>query len=406
MYGEVLRAPHVRALVAFSVIARVPLGITSIALVLFVKQQTDSFAWAGVVTATFAFSGAVLAVAMSRLIDRRGQPVVLLGGMVIYCAAIGGVIVLGLAGAPVWTLIVCAAAAGFQPPVSTSLRPLWPTLLADRSSLLPTAYALDALLIEAVFVAGPLLAGLLVALFSPQAALLVGLGFVSTGVLGFVSQEPSRRWRGERRESGGLLGAMRSRGLQTLTVAAFGMGMCFGALEVGFAAYGSSRDMSALAGGLIALNACGSAVGGLWYGANAHRVGSTYRAYLALVTVFGPLTALIAAAPTLGFVIVLSVAAGLVIAPLTTTQNLLAGDLAPRGRVTESFTWIVTALIVGVAAGNAVAGALTDATSWRVAVLTAAAIATAGAWFSVSRRRTLLAPPPGSASASLAAPGD
>ena len=78
MYGQVLRAPHVRALVAFSVIARVPLGITSIALVLFVRQQTGSFASAGVVTATFALSSALLGVAMSRLIDRHGQTLVLL----------------------------------------------------------------------------------------------------------------------------------------------------------------------------------------------------------------------------------------------------------------------------------------------------------------------------------------
>jgi MFS family permease len=58
--------------------------------------------------------------------------------------------------------------------------------------------------------------------------------------------------------------------------------------------------------------------------------------------------------------------------------------------VTESFTWLVTALIVGIATGNAAAGALADVASWRIAVLAAAAIAVAAAVATVVRRRTLV----------------
>ena len=85
----------------------------------------------------------------------------------------------------------------------------------------------------------------------------------------------------------------------------------------------------------------------------------------------------------------MALVSGAATAPLTAAQNLLAGELAPRGRVTESFTWPVTALVVGIAAGNAAAGALTDVTSWRVAVLAAAALAGAAALLTVARRRTL-----------------
>jgi MFS family permease len=59
--------------------------------------------------------------------------------------------------------------------------------------------------------------------------------------------------------------------------------------------------------------------------------------------------------------------------------------------VTESFTWLVTALVVGVATGNAVAGVLTEATSWRIAVLAAATLAIVAAVVTVARRRTLVA---------------
>lgn len=386
-YAGVLRAPHVRALVSASIVARIPIGMLGLALVLFVEDVKGSYAPAGAVTAAFALSAALLAAAEGRLIDRRGQTVVLLAGASVSVAAFAALVVLGLRGAPTGVLVGCAVVGGTMPPVSACLRPLWPRLL-DRE-LVTAAYALDSILIEVVFVIGPLLAGLLIALFSPQAAILVSTGLMLAGCVWFASLEPSRRWRGEPATSSHLLGALVAPGIRTLVVGSLAVGVCFGTLEVSLAAYGNDRGSGSLGGVLIALQAIGSAAGGLWYGVRGDRLGPLHVGYLGLLTAVPPLVALLAAAPTLGTLVPLAILSGCVVAPLSAAGNLLASSLAPAGTLTEAFTWVITAIVAGTAAGNAMAGLVIDASSWRVAVLAACGATLVGVAATAARRMTL-----------------
>ena len=58
-YARVLRTPHVLPLMASALVARLPIGIDSLAIVLFLRDRTGSYATAGVVSAAFALgSGA------------------------------------------------------------------------------------------------------------------------------------------------------------------------------------------------------------------------------------------------------------------------------------------------------------------------------------------------------------
>ena len=386
-YAGVLRAPHVRALVSASIVARIPIGMLGLALVLFVEDVKGSYAPAGAVTAAFALSAALLAAAEGRLIDRRGQTVVLLAGASVSVAAFVALVVLGLRGAPTGVLVGCAVVGGTMPPVSACLRPLWPRLLGRE--LVTAAYALDSILIEVVFVIGPLLAGLLIALFSPQAAILVSTGLMLVGCAWFASLEPSRRWRGEPATSSHLLGALVAPGIRTLVVGSLAVGVCFGTLEVALAAYGNDRGSGSLGGVLIALQAIGSAAGGLWYGVRGDRLGPLHVGYLGLLTAVPPLVALLAAAPTLGTLVPLAILSGCVVAPLSAAGNLLASSLAPAGTLTEAFTWVITAIVAGTAAGNAMAGLVIDASSWRVAVLAACGTTLVGVAVTAARRTTL-----------------
>jgi len=60
--------------------------------------------------------------------------------------------------------------------------------------------------------------------------------------------------------------------------------------------------------------------------------------------------------------------AGAAIAPTLVCANGMLDHLAPVGALTEAFTWTQTGLVVGVAGGSAVAGALVEATSPGVAM--------------------------------------
>ena len=57
--------------------------------------------------------------------------------------------------------------------------------------------------------------------------------------------------------------------------------------------------------------------------------------------------------------------------------------------MTEAFTWLLTALIVGAALGNAVGGLLSETQGWQEAVLAGAAVAVLGALVGFARRHSL-----------------
>jgi sugar phosphate permease len=85
----------------------------------------------------------------------------------------------------------------------------------------------------------------------------------------------------------------------------------------------------------------------------------------------------------------LALLAGLCIAPTLTSGNQIAGDVAPAGAETEAYTWPVTALVIGLAAGSWAAGATVEAAGWRTAFLVAAGGAILSALLAALRWRTL-----------------
>jgi MFS family permease len=389
-YARILRTPHVLRLMAAALVARMPIGIDSIAIVLFLRQQTGSYAAAGVVSAAFALGGGAGAPLLGRLIDRFGQGPVLVPLALGHAAGLGALVGLTLLGTPVAVLAVVALGAGLAiPPISATMRPLWGPLLSREPGLLPTAYALDSVLIELVFVIGPLLTALATALLSPAAALGLSAGLVVAGTLAFASSPPSRAWRPDASETGhGWMGALRSPGLRTVVLATLPLGFCFGAMEVTLPAFSEAEASRAWAGVLLAVWSLGSAAGGLWYGAHAEglRLGPTYARLVAFV----PLTFLpLAATPSIVVMPVLCLIAGVAIAPVLAAGNQLAGEVAPPGAVTETYAWPITALVAGIAAGNAAAGGLVEAADWRVAFLAGAVVAMIGGVLVLARRRTL-----------------
>jgi predicted MFS family arabinose efflux permease len=132
----------------------------------------------------------------------------------------------------------------------------------------------------------------------------------------------------------------------------------------------------------------GSGVGGLIYGARLRRA-PLVRVHLRMAVLLPFGLAPLAFASSLPVMALLAFPAGAFIAPLIATRNELAGHVAPPGSETEAFTWPLTALVSGVSLGAAAAGALVDATSWRVPLIVGTCTAAVGAAIAISRRRTL-----------------
>ena len=99
-YADILRSPHVAALVASALLARLPIGINALAIVLYLREQTGSFAIAGAVSGMLAAGSGFGAPIQGRLVDRIGARRVLLPLAVVHAVALGAIVALTELGAP------------------------------------------------------------------------------------------------------------------------------------------------------------------------------------------------------------------------------------------------------------------------------------------------------------------
>ena len=387
-YAALLRAPHMAALVSASLLARLPIGINGLATILFLRDRTGSFAVAGAAAGALALGNGIGNPIEARLVDRSGVGILIwlaLG----HVAGLVALFALGEAKAPAGALIAVAFFTGaLLPPVSMVLRALYPKLAPD---LVQSAYAMDSVITETIFVVGPLITGALVVIVSPGAALFLSAGAVVAGTVWFVAALPAglveTAEAGRRRD---LLGALRSPGIRTIIVTMAPVGFAFGSLEVAIPAFADEHGHPELAGVLIAVWSIASAIGGLVYGARTWGWSlAQIHLRVTLVLPLGFLLILPAGSPLAMALLVIP--AGVFIAPLIATRNELTGLVAPPGYETEAFTWPVTALVAGIAAGAATAGALAEAADWRAAVIAGTAGATIGGVIAVARRSTLRA---------------
>lgn len=387
-FRGVWATPQVPYVVLSSLVARMPYGINALAIVLFVHERTGSFARAGVVSAAYGAAAGVGLPIFGRVVDRVGQTRVLVVTASVHGVAVGALVGLGLAGAPTGVLALAGAAGGLSiPPISPCVRGIFDRVFSSEESL-RAALALDAILLEVVYIGGPMLTALLVAVASPAAALVCSGVFMVLGALSFAAAPPSRGWRGAPVVAG-RVGPLRSPGLRTLLVSSVGLGFGLGTVEVGLPAFGVEEGSRSLGGVFIAALALGSAAGGLLYGARAPA--GIRRAYLLLGVALSVGIGLLALAGSTASMILLAPLAGAALAPLTAAVNELTGVVAPAGTLTEAYAWSITAAVAGMALGVACAGVIVDESGWRAALLAGSGAGLVTAAVAFWRRGTIVA---------------
>jgi MFS family permease len=349
--------PGARRLIALSIIARLPLTMVSIGLLLHAKHLTGSFAAAGAVDAAYAISLGLGAPLVGRAVDRRGQTAVLLVSSVAAAAMLAVVAALPV-GTSLPALIVPACAIGCaMPPVGACLRALVPGLMPDAAAA-RAFYAIDATAVELTWITGPALAVTLGAAFSTGFALTVAAAVSTAGTAAFAAHPASRGWRPAATASPERSRPGRSPGLRTLILVMGPLGVVFSAVQVGVAAATAELGASGAAGPLLAVWGAGSLLGGLI----ATRTGGGARSAAGVSLLLGALTIghlslAVVATSTLGMAAVLLLA-GATIAPTEASLYAIVDDVVPAGTLTESFSWLATAAAVGAALGAAAGGSL------------------------------------------------
>ncbi|QNS07222.1 MFS transporter [Streptomyces xanthii] len=365
-YAEILRARHAMRLLTGTLVGRLPNAIAAIAIVLFVREEGGTYSLAGALAAVYGVANAVGQPVLGRLVDLRGQPKVQLPAAVLSALAMTVFALVGT-DTPVVAYLAVAAAGLFTPPLEGGLRALWPSVL-PREEQVHVAYAMDAIAQEVMFTVGPLLVTVCVSLWSAQAALIVLNVIGVLGALSVVLSKPSRAWRSAPREAH-WLGALRSPGLLALLAAFLFIGLALGSITVAGVSYADGNGGDAVYGWMMAALGLGALVGGAVYGARqwSGAPEGRLRWLVALLALFYVPLAIV---PGPVAMVALTAVAGVFLAPCIACAFIVVDRHAPRGTVTEAFSWLVTTFTVGASVGTAVAGPVVEwgGTRWGFAV--------------------------------------
>jgi MFS family permease len=386
-YRALLALPGARAPVVLSALGSMPIGMFGLGILLLARDATGSFAEAGRVVGAFSAANAFGAVAQGRLMDRLGQTRVLRAAAIGHVPALAALVIAADAGAPTWVLALCALCGGATfPQVPAAMRSLW-GMLVDEPAQRETAYAMVSIVFETAVVTAPAIVAAIVAVSSPQVAVLAAAALGAGASLAFTATPASRRWRGTEHDVG-WLGPLAAAGMRTVFGVLIAFGTAVGIVQVAVPAFAADRGSAAAGGVLLAALSAGSLVGGLVYGARSWP-GSQPRRLAVLMLGLGAGFALLAVASTQGALAALLVLSGLLLAPTTVVGSTLLDSVAPSGTVTEAFTVMVMAIVIGTAVGNAVGGEIVESASYQTAVLWAGVAAVAGAALTFVRRRSL-----------------
>ncbi|SEG06925.1 Predicted arabinose efflux permease, MFS family [Actinacidiphila yanglinensis] len=358
-YRAVFRTPGAKAFSAAGLIGRMPLSMLGIGIVTMISQVTGRYGLAGALTATLALSGAVCGPQVSRLVDRYGQARVLRPVTAVTVASVAGLLVCVRAGAPDWAYFACVICAGLTPSMGAMVRARWSEIHRGSPEMLHTAYSLESVVDEIVFIVGPITSIGLCTVWFPEAGPLLAAVFLGTGVLLLTAQRATEPTPVPHAHLNGG-SALRTPGLPVLCGVFVGVGTVFGAVDVTTVAFADERGHKALASLVLATYALGSCLAGLVFGLvkPGGTIAGRFRLGIGLMAVSMIPPLLVGSLPFLALALFFS---GLTIAPTMVNAMGLVEQLVPRGRLTEGITWTSTGLAVGVAAGAALAGRVIDA---------------------------------------------
>jgi MFS family permease len=352
-YQELLAAPGVPLMVLAGVIGRIPSTMLELALPLVVAGRTGSWVSAGLVTAAYTIASAALGPIRGRLVDRAGARTILfLTGWGQAFALIGLVLAVVISPRLVWLTGFAILAGALTPPVGPIMRVLWSRL--ERPDLREAAFAFESITIDILYIVGPSLVALLIAIAPINVCLITAAALVALGPSLLALAPGASAARPEARSTH-WLGALRAGAVRRMLPVSFLVSGSFTATDLGIIAFASAHHAKALSGILIASMSVGSIVGGLYWGSR-RQPGTLRQQLTALLLALTAGTVLLIFSGSILLFGIISVFVGLALSPAITAMYSLMDTVAPRREITESFAWLGTSGNAGGAVAVAIAG--------------------------------------------------
>lgn len=434
-YARMFALPGAKAFCAAAAVARLPLSMMSLGIVLALNHMYNNWTVAGAMSACYVLAVAVVTPLYARWFDKFGQRRVGIPALAVQVVVMFGFAFCALFRVPIPVLFALAIVVGAtQFSFGALVRTRW-TYVLERSGnedLIDSAYTIESAIDEIVFVLGPILAATLATSFHPVSQLFVP-AFASAigGIIFFslrdtmppvlrsvtvrtqtveqtqdelelgqlpqsaVTEAAPSGWTASGKQYAAAVkprNVLLYAGILPLVLAFVMFNMSFSAFDVSITAAMEHAGVDRFLGLQLAMLALGSFIGAMYFGSRAHR-GSHWRRLimcLAIVAVgFAIMHTVMDSFIALGVAELLT---GLFVSPMFATGNLIVKDTVPDESLTEGFSWLTTAGSVGASLGSLIGGILLDHIDEHAGVMmtwivVAAAIPFAAlGWFIVSRK--------------------
>jgi len=339
-------------------IARLPISMTGIGILMYVEAERGSYTIAGAISGSLSIAAAIGGTISSRLVDKLGQHRVLPVQIMVILVSSTSLVLLIPSSVPTPYLFIFSITSGLAyPPIGAFVRSRW-TALLNSGPILLTAFSIESVIDELIFIVGPTIAATTSVKIHPAAPQVLGMVFLTIGGLWLTSLRWSEPPINPIQSKHGKPVIFQN-GLIYMWIFHLAIGIFFGAVETTIIAFTKIAGQPIYGGIVMALWAFGSLVGGFVYGGLHFK--TPLPKQLIVVSLFlTPATAGLIFVNSIPVLAVLVIAAGIGISPLLIASAGITQDRSPVGRTTEAIASMYAGIGLGFAFAAAMSGWLID----------------------------------------------
>ena len=339
-------------------IARLPVSMVGIGILMYVEAERGSYTIAGAVSGSISIASAIGGPLSSRLVDKLGQhrvlPIQIL--LIVLCSM--ALVVLIPSDVPAPYLFIFSIGSGLAyPSIGALVRSRWTALLVSGPVLL-TAFSIESIIDELIFIVGPTIAATTSVKFHPAAPQIIAMCLLTGGGLWLASmrstEPPINKHQGKHGKP-----VILQNGLIYMWGVHIAIGMFFGAVETSIIDFTKLAGQPIYGGIVMAVWAFGSLLGGFVYG-GLHFKSALHNQLIVVTLLLVPATVAMIFVESILMLALLSIAAGIGISPLLIASAAITQRRSPLGRTTEAIASMYAGISLGFAFAAAMAGWLID----------------------------------------------
>ena len=339
-------------------IARLPVSMVGIGILMYVEAERGSYTIAGAVSGSISIASAIGGPLSSRLVDKLGQhrvlPIQIL--LIVLCSM--ALVVLIPSDVPAPYLFIFSIGSGLAyPSIGALVRSRWTALLVSGPVLL-TAFSIESIIDELIFIVGPTIAATTSVKLHPAAPQIIAMCLLAGGGLWLASmrntEPPINKHEGKRGKP-----VILQNGLIYMWGVHIAIGMFFGAVETSIIAFTKLAGEPIYGGIVMAIWAFGSLLGGFVYG-GLHFKSALHNQLIVVTLLLVPATVAMIFVDSILMLALLSIAAGIGISPLLIASAAITQRRSPVGRTTEAIASMYAGIGLGFAFAAAMSGWLID----------------------------------------------